>query len=167
MKRPILSIELNQWDIWMETTAWTFLLILWIYPLQLYAGLPEQIPSHFGLDGVADGYDKKQTILLLPIIATIINVGLWVLGHYPHLLNYATRITEENAVQQYRMATRIIRISRILISALFYLIVYRIIAGTQTGIDHLGKSFMPWIIGLGLIPALLTLVMWWRGQKAA
>ncbi len=165
MKRPVISIELYTWDIWMETTAWTFLILLWIYPLQLYTSLPEQIPSHFSLDGNVDGYNSKQTILLLPIIATIINIGLLILGHYPHLFNYSTRITPQNAAQQYRMATRIVRFSRILISAIFILLVYKIIASTQSVEDALGKDYMPWIFGLSMLPAILTLLMWWKGRN--
>lgn len=151
----------------METTAWTFLILLWIYPLQLYASLPEQIPTHFGLNGAADAYGHKQSILLLPIIATIMNIGMSVLSHYPHVFNYPTQITPENAAYQYRFATRIIRFTRIITSSVFFLLVYRIIAGVQSGEHHLGTSFTPWLIGLGLIPALLTLVMWWKSNNVA
>ncbi len=165
MKRPIISIEPDKWDIWMETTAWTFLILLWIYPLQLYTSLPEQIPTHFNLNGNADDYGHKQSILLLPIIATILNIGMSVLSYYPHLYNYPTRITPENVANQYRFAIRIIRLSRIITSCVFFLIVYRIIAGIQNGDDNLGKPFMPWILGLGLIPALLTLIMWWKSSN--
>lgn len=165
MKRPVIAIDLDKWDIWMETTVWTFLILLWIYPLQLYASLPEQIPTHFGFNGNADDYGHKQSILLLPIIATVINIGMSVLSHYPELFNYPNKITPENAEQQYRFATRIIRFSRIIVSCVFFLIVYRIIAGTQSGENTLGTSFMPCILGLGMIPALLTVVMWWRGQN--
>lgn len=167
MKRPVVTIELDKWDIWLETTAWTFLILLWIYPLQQYASLPEQIPTHFGFNGNADDYGNKQSILLLPIIATVINIGLSVLSHYPERFNYTSTLTPENAMHQYRTATRILRCARIIVSCIFSFIVYRIIAGTKNGDTSLGTSFVPWILGIAMIPAALTVIIWWREQHKA
>lgn len=164
MNRPVISIQLDKWDIWMDITAWTFLILLWIYPLNHYAALPNQIPTHFGLNGKADGYGDKQTILLLPIIATVLNIALRILEKFPHRFNYPITITTKNASYQYQFAIKVLRVLRILISVFFLLIVYRVLISIQTGEHSLGKSIIACIIGLCMIPSLLTLLMWRKGR---
>lgn len=54
-----------------------FLLIsIWTFTGLKYGDLPEIIPTHFNVQGVADGYGHKKMIWILPSIATFISLIL-------------------------------------------------------------------------------------------
>lgn len=75
-----------------------------------WSQLPQQVPSHFGLDGKANAYSDKMTLLLLPAISLLlVSLVLWI-GGKPHLFNYPWKITDENAPRQYRAARVMMRL---------------------------------------------------------
>lgn len=49
------------------------LIVIWGFTGFKYAGLPEMIPTHFDFHGNVDGESGKQTIWVLPCIATFIH----------------------------------------------------------------------------------------------
>ncbi|WP_432410813.1 DUF1648 domain-containing protein [Rasiella sp. SM2506] len=49
------------------------LVVSFLFPALYYAQLPEEIPIHFNAIGEADGFGKKSTIWLLPIL-NVVNV---------------------------------------------------------------------------------------------
>ncbi|MBK1898175.1 DUF1648 domain-containing protein [Chryseobacterium paridis] len=62
-----------------------FLLIsIWIFTGWKYAGLPEIVPTHFVVNGPADGYDHKRTIWFLPSIATFLFFILFAVTRNPN-----------------------------------------------------------------------------------
>ena len=63
-----------------------------------YFELPEIIPTHYNEAGEADSYGDKLNILALPIISTLLFIGLTILNKRPHLFNYPSEITKENAL---------------------------------------------------------------------
>jgi len=64
---------------------------VWLLTAALYTGLPEQIPGHFGLHARPTRWDSRETIWLLPLIATLMALGLYGLNRtilkYPDLIN--------------------------------------------------------------------------------
>jgi len=64
---------------------------VWLLTAALYTGLPEQIPGHFGLHARPTRWDSRETIWLLPLIATLMALGLYGLNRmilkYPGLIN--------------------------------------------------------------------------------
>ena len=64
---------------------------VWLLTAALYTGLPEQIPGHFGLHARPTHWDSRETIWLLPLIATLMALGLYGLNRmilkYPGLIN--------------------------------------------------------------------------------
>lgn len=64
---------------------------------------PDTIPTHYNLKGEIDAYGSKNSIfILLPIVVTIF-IGLFFLGRYPQIYNYAVQITPQNKEKQYNM----------------------------------------------------------------
>ena len=124
--RPRLQPVLKPIDKIMELLGYILLLLLWIITLYALVNAPAIIPIHFDASGKVDGYGKKATILFLAFIPTLLFVGLTQLNKYPHLFNYMTTITEVNAEQQYRIATRFLRYLKAAILLLFNLIVLHI-----------------------------------------
>ena len=56
---------------------------------------------------------------MLPIISTLLFIGLTTLNKYPYMFNYPSQITKENSVHQYTNATRMMRVLKLVIVLLF------------------------------------------------
>jgi uncharacterized membrane protein len=69
-----------------------------------WAGLPQQIPVHFGWSGGPDQWGSKSYLIIGLLVAGLVYAGLTRMRSYPHKLNYPWAITAENAEVQYRLA---------------------------------------------------------------
>src|SRR5689334_19196218 len=107
--RPKIKLKLSLADKVIEVAGFLALGFLWTLTVSNFSSLPEIIPTHFNGAGEVDDYGSKNMILILPVIATILFAGLTFLNKFPHLFNYPTEITGENAEKQYRSATRLMR----------------------------------------------------------
>lgn len=67
-----------------------------------YGQLPDQIPGHFNAAGQVTDYQGRAFSFFLPALAVVFFVGFSLLKRIPHLYNYPTRITPENAGWLYR-----------------------------------------------------------------
>ncbi len=137
--RPKIKIKLTSFDKAIELLASIAVLGIWFVTLSNYMALPKIIPIHYNLNGVADGFGNKANILLLPIIATLMFIGMTILNKYPHIFNYQGTITEQNAFRKYTNATRLLRIVKLITVIIFGLIVLKIIqdvGGDVSGFLH-------------------------------
>jgi uncharacterized membrane protein len=114
-KRPRIKLQLNQTDKVLEIIGWISVFGIWALPLINYFDLPEIIPIHFNGAGKADRFGNKTHIFVLPIISTLLFIGLTILNKRPHVFNYPGQITKENAVHQYTYATRMMRVLKLVI----------------------------------------------------
>jgi uncharacterized membrane protein len=130
---------------------------MWGLAFYVFLKLPATIPTHFNGSGEVDHYGDKKTVLILPIIATAAFFGLTQLNRFPHLFNYMTKITEENAEKQYCIATRMLRVLKLLILLVFTAILLFTYLTTIGATKGLGVWFVPLTIGLFLIPAILSI----------
>lgn len=76
---------------------------------------------------------------------------------YPHIFNYMTKITEENAEEEYSMATSMVRGMNLAVLFIFtsiLLINYLIATGV---IDGLGNWFLPLTFAILLIPTIMSI----------
>ena len=97
--------------------------------------MPATIPTHYNGAGQADGFGGKITILTLPLIATVLFVGMTFLNKYPHIFNYPTNITQDNVLRQYTNATRLIRYLKLIIVFIFGLIAFKTIQNANGEAD--------------------------------
>ena len=158
-KRPRIKLQLKQTDKVLEVVGWVSVLGIWALTLTNYSILPEIIPIHFNGAGKADEFGNKTHIFVLPIISTLLFIGLTILNKHPHIFNYPSQITKENAVDQYTNATRMMRVLKLVIVLLFGLIVFRKIQIVNGHADGLGAWFLPFTIGLFIILSLYFLMM--------
>jgi uncharacterized membrane protein len=91
-QRPVISLGLSPALLAVELAG------------AFWGALPDRIPIHFALGGLADAWGDKVAIWMLPALATIIFAVLTAVSRYPHTFNYRVRITQENARQQYLLA---------------------------------------------------------------
>jgi uncharacterized membrane protein len=152
--RPKINISLSPLDKILEAIGKVLIIIIWGLALFVFFKLPTIIPTHFNAAGQPDGHGNKLTILILPIIATLLYFGLTKLNQSPQSFNYITPISEENAEKQYTIATRMLRILKIALLIIFsYLILFTYL--TTIGFTNgLGVGFLPFTLGVALIPII-------------
>jgi uncharacterized membrane protein len=140
---PVIKIRRETIDWVLEFIAFTFLLILIIIPFIYYSKLPEKIPVHFNIAGEPDKYGNKSSLWLLPLTGTIMYIGFTILEAFPQIYNYPVKITPENIVKQYRLATRLIRILKSVILIIFSYLSFQTINTASGATSGLDKSFLP------------------------
>lgn len=139
--RPQLHLPPTAADRWLDGLALAALIALIALPAYWYGQLPERLPKHFNLNGEADAWGTKSGIWMLPAIGAALFVLLTYLNRKPHTFNYLAAITPDNAERQYRNATTMVRVLRLLILLTFLYLVWgtvRIGQGRQLG---LGEPF--------------------------
>jgi uncharacterized membrane protein len=152
--RPKIKLELTNYDKLFEMLGWSILITLWIFTVTNYYNLPKIIPTHFNGAGHIDSFGSKFNILLLPIIGTILFIGMTILNNFPQIFNYPTNISSENALEQYTNATKLIRYLKLVLVVIFAIITYMIIQTTKDLSDGLGIWFLPLTLGLIFIPVI-------------
>jgi uncharacterized membrane protein len=153
-KRPEITIRLNTADKILETSGWLLLVLLWVLTLWYYPSLPDTIPIHYNAAGEVDNYGNKSTILILPVIATVLFLAMSFLNRYPHLFNYPDGITAKNASGQYTKATRLLRYLKTAIVLIILLLVSGTLKTSKGENEGLGPWFLPLILCLIFIPIL-------------
>jgi uncharacterized membrane protein len=152
--RPKINVSLSPLDKILEAIGKVLIIIIWGLTVFVYFKLPTIIPTHFNTSGKPDGFGDKLTILILPIIATLLYFGLSKLNQSPQSFNYITPITEEKAEKQYTIATRMLQILKIALLIIFsYLILFTYL--TTIGFTNgLGVGFLPFTLGVAMIPII-------------
>ncbi|PTM08515.1 MAG: hypothetical protein DA407_07865 [Bacteroidetes bacterium] len=130
-ERPKIKVPLETLDMIIELINISILMLLVAYTIMNYIELPEKIATHFNAKGEADGFGQKSTIWLLPGIAIILYIMMIFINRFPHLHNFMVNITEENALKNYQLSTRIVRFTNLFCLILFTLITYEIIESSK------------------------------------
>ena len=144
--RPKIKLKLTSLDLWLDRLAFAGMIVLWLYTLLNYNALPRIIPIHYNLSGEIDGYGNKLTILMGPFIATFIACGLSLLNKYPHIFNYPSTLTEENAERQYMLATRLLRFIKLSVVCIFLYTNITIIHNARTNVSPMYGWDLPLIL---------------------
>ena len=150
MERPKIKIELEPIDKLIELIGFLGLIALIVLPIYYFGKLPETIPSHFGANGAPDGYSGKNTIWILPIIGTLMYIGMFWLNKYPHKFNFPQKVTKENAKRLYTTGTKMIRILNVITTCFFAYITYATIQTSLESQSGLGNWFVPLVLILTL-----------------
>jgi len=156
-ERPRIKLELTTTDKTFELIGWLLIIAIWSLTIINYSNLPNIIPTHFNGAGQADGFGEKRMIFILPLIATVLFIGMTVLNKFPHAFSFPTNITKENAITQYTNATRMIRYLKLIIVVIFGLISFKTIQHANGQTEGLGVWFLPLILGLTFLPTMYFL----------
>jgi uncharacterized membrane protein len=166
-KNPKIELQLNQTDKILEIIGWIAVFGIWVLTVANYLELPEIIPTHYNEAGEADGFGNKSNILALPIISTLLFIGLTILNKRPHVFNYPSEITKENALFQYTNATRMIRFLKIIVMIIFGWIVFKTIQNVNRNEDGLGTWFLPLTMAIIFIPIIYFMMNTSKKKKTA
>lgn len=152
--RPKFKILFSPLDKKSEFAAYILLSVLWILFLFTYYDLPDTIPIHYNASGVPDDFGNKTTIILLPIIGTILFWLLTIINKHPRIFNKTTSLNRQDTKQDFTYVTRLFRFYKLAIVIIFSLIVlftYLTAIGKTKG---LGVWFLPFIICIMMIPTI-------------
>lgn len=125
--RPKIKIEKRPQDLFIEFLTWTLLISLWIYVLYIYNKLPDRIPNHYDSDGNVIDYMSKNFVFFMPALITFLVPLLAIITNYPSSFNFPVKITPDNAIKQYTLAIRMIRVLNLMLVIIFGTITYAII----------------------------------------
>jgi hypothetical protein len=71
-----------------------------------YLGLPDTVPTHFGITGEADAYGPRWNVLVLAGVWALVQAMVSGLATHPRVFNYPVPVTAENAQRLYREGER-------------------------------------------------------------
>ena len=162
MTRPRIRIEPTVTDKAVEIIGWVALLAIWVLVISNYSNLPDTIPTHYNSVGNADGFGSKTNILILPLIANILFVGITIINKFPYIFNYPTQITEKNALRQYTNATRMLRFMKLILVILFGLFTFKTIQSANGQSFGHGVWFLPLTLSLIFIPLTYFIIKSFR-----
>ncbi len=157
-ERPKITLIPTTADKMVELLGWLILLALWGWTFSHYSTLPGTIPTHFNAAGEADGFGSKVSIIGLPVIATLLFIGLTVLNRYPHIFNYPAAITQDNALRLYTLATRMLRYLKLVLVLVFGGIEFMTIQNATGKAAGLGAWFLPLTLVLVFLPLFYFVV---------
>lgn len=162
MSRPIIEVPKEPLDWFLEGLAWITVFAMFAYPLYHYGNLPDEIPIHFGPNGQVDAYGPKRSIWILPIISLITFLIFFILNLSPHIFNYPTKITEDNALVQYQAATRLMRLLNAIITVFMAYITYGIVQTALGKQNGLGTNAI-WIFMAAVVG--ITIYYFWKNKQ--
>ena len=158
--RPRIKVSFETVDIIIEFISVTLLILMWSYCITNFNELPDTIATHFNAAGEPDGFGSKHTVWIIPIIATVMYIGLFILNKYPHIHNYMVNITEENALKNYKFSTRVTRIVNFLCVVLMAYITYIIVESAFGRPFNFATWFVPVVIVFSIaLPIVLIIYM--------
>ena len=151
MKRPRVKIPLTNADWVVEIVGAVFFILMFVYPWHYFDQLPESIPIHYDVAGNPKEYGSKNELWNLVLVGSVLYLGITILTFFPHMFNYLTTITEENAARQYRLATTLLRRLKVLIAFCFFEIAYGTIQIALFNSENLNAWFLPAFLIMNLV----------------
>lgn len=141
-----------------EVFGVSVLVSFWIFTLHYFKQLPEIIPTHFRMNGEADGFGTKWSIFGLPIIGTALYIVLSILSKYPNKMNYSVTITEDNTEKLYTIMTQMLHVMKICLVVVFFNLEYKTVQLALDFKDIFGKWSLVLDFSLIFIPILYFLI---------
>ncbi|MDR6553688.1 DUF1648 domain-containing protein [Paenibacillus qinlingensis] len=148
-QRPVIQLGRSKAETILDVISLLVIISMIAYVAYEWRDMPERIPMHFNGKGEIDGWGNKMSLMAVPLIGVIIYVGLTLLSKVPHVYNYPTTITAQNARGQYQNARLLIHSMKTIILILFMFIEWSIIQSAKEGNAELS------LWGLGFILLIL------------
>ncbi len=146
MDRPKIKIKYQTIDYVIELLGIIGLVCLIVLPIYFCNDLPDRIPKHFNIHGQPDSYGSKGIIWLLPSIGLFLYFGMTLLNKIPHLFNYPTKVTDENAEKLYKIGVLTVRILKVVVILTFAYLNFKIIRIGLAESTELGLLFLPVVV---------------------
>jgi uncharacterized membrane protein len=165
MERPRIKIRLTALDYIVEILAFLLVLSSVVLYVTYYIKAPEIVPIHYNIHGEVDGYGSKISLIGVPIINVLMYVGFTILNRYPHIFNFPTVVTEQNALSLYTIATRTIRLMKLFVCLLFAYTIWHEINIIITRQEHKLSGFYWLLIASIMIYPIFPIVKMVKKSK--
>ena len=94
-----------------------------------YAVMPDKIPTHYGADGVIDGYGGKSMIWGLLASMWVFVIVMSVAELFPRHWNVPVKVTKENHSRMMTLTWHFISTTKLLVASLFAYVVIMCMRG--------------------------------------
>ena len=130
-----------------EGASISILISIICYTIFSYSNLPEQIPTHFNIQGEADGFGSRNTIWVIVAISIVLYFFLGWIRQFGHSFNYPVKITEQTKQKQFNNSMQLLIRVRAIIMILFLVLIWFMIDPLR--IEAMNLSMLPiFIIGV-------------------
>lgn len=127
----------------------------------IYDKIPLLVPSHYNLDGMADGWSSRSFLWYPAAFNVIITILLGVLTRYPHKYNYPFKVTEENKERVYAAASFFVALLQLVVCIIMSCIVIQM----SLALEHIPIVFNLSILALPPIALICGLVLLFKARK--
>jgi hypothetical protein len=156
-ERPILKIGMTLADKFMEIVVLLVLIAFWIVTFLKFQELPVTPGANRPLETDAGNIDAKGWMFFLPVICSVFYLGMTILNKYPHMFNYPTKITNQNAEEKYAVATRLIRYLKFILVPAFFLVAWLSSPKANQSLSGLVPWFLLLFAGLIYVPMVYAI----------
>ena len=125
-----------------------------------YAALPDKIPTHFGADGVIDGYGGKSMIWGLLASMWVFVIVMSVAELFPIHWNVPVKVTKENHSRMMTLTWHFISTTKLLVAILFAYVVIMCMRG-----ENLSAMFMPIVLTVFFANSLFWVIRLFLSRK--
>ena len=155
-----IDINPSKLDKFLDIFGYILLILYWMMVIIAFQKLPEEIPVHYNGAGEVDALGPKNSIFMLPAIATLQVLLMSALIKNPENLNFSNK---ENIEQQIINTTKTIRFLKVGILIVFIFIDYKtIIISLEGKNEGLGIWFLPFFLALIFIPVIINIYKSWK-----
>lgn len=140
--RPRIRPRQTPLDWTLDIATLDLLIATGAYAAWHYPSLPLTIGTRFNASGQATQTGGRWTILIMPALAVLVCIILWLLRQFPWIANTLVVITERNAVRQYQLINRLLGWIGLSIAGSFALITYQQIQQAQGNPGGIGTFWL-------------------------
>jgi uncharacterized membrane protein len=119
--------------------------LFWITCRTIYGPerLPDRIPTHFDLAGRPNGWGSPTALLLLPVVAVAIYLGITLTSRFPSAFHYPVRVTPQNRPRLQALSLQMIVCLKTELMCLFAWIQWSIVEAVRNGSGSLSVALVP------------------------
>lgn len=114
-----MKIKKTRYDIFINVLCIGLLVGILIFLGLSWNAIPEKIPGHYNAGGVIDRWGNKGELLIVPIIAWFMYIGLCVVEKFPQIWNTGIEVTEQNKERVYRILKNLLQTVKLCTVAVF------------------------------------------------
>jgi hypothetical protein len=144
--RPNLNLKITPLEIFLNVITLATFVGTIAYLISSWTIIPSEVPAHYNAAGEVDRWGSKGEIIILPLIALLMWIGLTVLEKFPHVYNYMN-LTVDNARAQYLNGRLLVNVLKNECVLLFSYLTWR---GIQVAIGK-HDSLGPWTSSVFLL----------------
>ena len=118
-----------------------------------WSALPAKIPIHFGIDGQANGWGERNSLLVLLASTIVMFVLLTIAEKYQRLVNIPVKV-DRQAPEVKRLIRSLAIVIKAVLSAGFFWITHTTIAIALKERTAMGSVFLPLFLAAVLAPVI-------------